>query len=187
MEAGALLHAPDSRNSPDCWAMKTREPFFSIITPVFNPPLDAFEECIKSVINQSFEDWEWCLVDDAGAKSEMKDILRELAASDNRIRISSRGTNGGIVAASNDAIAMARGHFICLLDHDDSLATEALEHVHEALSGDESVDYLYTDEDKVDARGSYYDAFLKPDWSPERLRGQNYCCHFSVKIGRAHV
>jgi glycosyltransferase involved in cell wall biosynthesis len=160
--------------------MTVRRPLFSIITPVFNPPLEAFNECIASVLRQSFEDWEWCIVDDAADQSRLGGILEDLAKRDARIRVSLRGVNGGIVSASNDAASMARGQFLCLLDHDDMLHPTALEEVAAAVKADEIVDYVYTDEDKIDAAGNHYDVFLKPDWSPERLRGQNYCCHLSV-------
>ena len=42
------------------------------------------------------------------------------------------------------------------------------------------MDFIYTDEAKVDMQGNQYDWFAKPEWSPERLRGQNYCNHLSV-------
>lgn len=155
-------------------------PFFSILTPVFNPPLAAFEDCVRSVLGQTFDDWEWCLVDDAGDSSQYDEILADLAKSDSRIRVAKRTANGGIVAASNDAASLARGDFLCLLDHDDELARGALQEVSEVLSRDSDIDYVYTDEDKIDSNGRHYDTFLKPDWSPERLRGQNYCCHLSV-------
>lgn len=160
--------------------MKETRPFFSIITPIFNPPLFAFEECAHSVLNQTFGDWEWCIVDDAASTSRYASVLEDLARTDPRIRVLRRESNGGIVAASNDALALASGFFVCLLDHDDALALDALENVHRVLSSDDEIDYLYTDEDKIDDDGNHYDTFEKPDWSPERLRGQNYCCHLSV-------
>ena len=49
-----------------------------------------------------------------------------------------------------------------------------------AIEAEPEVDYLYSDEDKVDDAGRFYDVFEKPAWSPERLRGQMYTCHFSV-------
>ena len=160
--------------------MGVQRPFFSILTPVFNPPLAAFEGCVRSVLEQTFDNWEWCLVDDAGHASQYDGILTDLAKSDGRIRIFKRHANGGIIAASNDAASLASGDFLCLLDHDDELAPSALQDVHEVLSRDDEIDYVYTDEDKIDSAGRHYDTFLKPTWSPERLRGQNYCCHLSV-------
>ena len=96
-------------------------PQFSIITPVFNPPLWAFEECIKSVLGQKFDDWEWCIADDHSTDQAIIDRLKVLEKQDKRIRIVYRATNGGIVQASNHALAVATGTYIELLDHDDSL------------------------------------------------------------------
>lgn len=160
--------------------MISRIPVFSILTPVFNPPIDAFEKCVKSVLDQEFTDWEWCLVDDAAERSTYAGVLRALADSDPRIRYEQRKTNGGISAASNDAAAMANGRYLCLLDHDDMLHPQALTEIARAIEADSSIDYLYTDEDKIDSNNNHYDVFLKPSWSPERLRSQNYCCHLSV-------
>lgn len=155
-------------------------PFFSVITPVFNPPLWALEECITSVLSQTFTDWEWCIADDASSDVRVTRRLQQLADSDSRIRLVIRDRNGGIVEASNSALELARGEFIALLDHDDSLTPNALDVIANHLSEDELIDYVYTDEDKVDEKGRLYDTFRKPDFAPERLRGQNYLCHLSV-------
>lgn len=155
-------------------------PLFSIITPVYNPPIDALQDTIKSVLNQSFEDWEWILIDDKSTEPGVLETLRAAAACEPRIRLIERETNGHIVAASNDGVDAARGEFIALLDHDDLLSRSALARNAKVIGEFDDVDYIYSDEDKVDAKGKHYDKFEKPPWSPERLRAQNYCCHFSV-------
>jgi glycosyltransferase involved in cell wall biosynthesis len=155
-------------------------PRFSIVTPVYNPPARALKACIKSVRKQNFADWEWCIVNDCSTKPHVRKILNRLAARDSRVRIAHRTTNGGIVAASQDGLDMATGEFVALLDHDDVIAKRALKRVDEELKSDDTIDYVYTDEDKIDSKGRHYDVFRKPDFDPVRLRGQNYCCHFSV-------
>ena len=155
-------------------------PLFSIVTPVFNPPIWALNECIKSVLKQSFTDWEWCIADDASTDSQVVSTLKKLAARDSRVKLVQRKANGGIIAASNSALSLATGEFVALLDHDDSLTLNALEQVAHVIFEDETIDYLYSDEDKVDQDGRLFDVFKKPSFSPERLRGQNYCCHLSV-------
>jgi GT2 family glycosyltransferase len=155
-------------------------PRFSILTPVYNTPADVFWAMIRSVRRQSFPGWELCLVDDCSPDPEVAGLLAEADALDPRIRVERRVENGGIVAASNDALAMARGEFLALLDHDDELHPDALAHVHEALLGDPEADYVYTDEDKIDRAGHHSGPFFKPDWSPERMRTQMYTCHLSV-------
>jgi GT2 family glycosyltransferase len=156
------------------------EPRFSIVTPVYETPAKVLWEMLESVRTQSFGDWELCLVDDCSPSPHIQRMLSEAAASDQRIRVMRREHNGGIVASSNDGLEMARGEFIALLDHDDELHPDALAHVHEALLGTPEADYVYTDEDKIDANGHHSGPFFKPDWSPERMRTQMYTCHLSV-------
>jgi len=155
-------------------------PRFSVLTPVYNTPADVFWAMVSSVTSQTFPDWELCLVDDRSPDPEVAGLLAEAERLDPRIRVAHRAENGGIVAASNDALAMARGEFLALLDHDDELHPDALAHVHEALLADPEGDYVYTDEDKIDRAGHHSGPFFKPDWSPERMRTQMYTCHLSV-------
>lgn len=155
-------------------------PQFSIITPVYNPPRDAFELCVKSVLEQTNPDWEWCLANDASPEGWVAPRLQELQLADSRIRVVDRSANGGIVAASNDAIALARGEFLVLLDNDDELHTETLRVVADALYSEPECDYLYSDENKISPGGAHFDDFAKPRWSPERLLAQNYTSHLSV-------
>ncbi len=155
-------------------------PLFSIVTPVYDPPVDVLRETVASVLAQDFRDWELILVDDCSPNPDVREVLAELAASDPRIRVIERETNGHIVAASNDGLAAAQGRFIALLDHDDLLVDVALSRMAREISKHPEVDYLYSDEDKVDDEGDFYDTFSKPEWSPERQRGQNYTSHLSV-------
>ncbi|HUS44049.1 MAG TPA: glycosyltransferase [Ilumatobacteraceae bacterium] len=155
-------------------------PRFSICTPVHDPPLDLLRACLDSIAAQTITDWELCLVDDGSQRVEVLSELRSRVEGDVRIRLVERAEAGGIVAASNAALEMSVGEFVVLVDHDDRIEPNALEVVAAALDADPTIDYLYTDEDKLAPDGSVYDTFFKPDWSPERLRSQNYCTHLSV-------
>jgi GT2 family glycosyltransferase len=156
------------------------EPRFSIVTPVYDTPAGVLWAMLESVHAQTFGDWELCLVDDASPQPHVREMLERAQREDGRIRVRFRERNGGIVAASNDALGMARGEFVALLDHDDELHPDALALVHEAILATPEADYVYTDEDKIDARGHHSGPFLKPDWSPDRMRTQMYSCHLSV-------
>lgn len=155
-------------------------PRFTVLTPVFDTPPDVLEAMLKSVRRQSFDDWEHVLVDDRSRAPHVRDRLTRAAEEDPRFQVHFRGENGGIVAASNDALRLAKGEFVALLDHDDVLHPDALALVHEALALQPEADYLYTDEDKIDEAGHHGMPFFKPDWSPERMRTQMYTCHLSV-------
>lgn len=172
--------------------MRTR-PRFSIVTPVYRPRPDHLQETIDSVLDQTFQDWEWILVDDASEDDKVLEVLRAAELSDSRIQVIERAENGHIVAASNDGLAKAQGEWIVLLDHDDLLVAESLEELDAAIRENPDAGYVYTDEDKVDDEGEFSDAFHKPDWSPERLRHQMYLGHLSAlrhdlvnKVGGFH-
>jgi GT2 family glycosyltransferase len=155
-------------------------PRFSIVTPVYETPAGVLRSMLDSVRAQTFTDWELCLVDDGSRQPHVRSILDQASRKDPRIRVAYRQANGGIVASSNDALAMAQGDFVALLDHDDELHPDALARVDEVIAATPDVDYVYTDEDKIDVDGRHFQAFFKPNWSPERFRTQMYTCHFSV-------
>lgn len=156
-----------------------RGPRFTILTPVYNPPVEVLADTIASVCQQTFTDWEWVVVDDCSPDEEVRNVLRRAAAGEPRIRLIERAENGHIVAASNTGLQAARGEFVCLLDHDDLLVAHALERVDEVLSLAPEADLVYSDEDKRVGRRRF-GAFRKPDWSPQRLRGHMYTGHLCV-------
>lgn len=155
-------------------------PLFTVVTPVYDPPLDVLAEMIESVLAQTEPDLELVLVDDHSTRDEVRDLLRRSAERDGRVRVIERAQGGGIVAASNDAVEAARGEFLVLVDHDDLLTPDALAVVRAAAEEHPEADYLYSDEDKLGPDGRFYDLDRKPDWSPERLRGHMYTGHLSV-------
>lgn len=159
--------------------MTERSPFFSIIVPVFNTDEQFLSECIASVLDQDFPDWELILVDDASSKPVTITVLELAMRRDPRIRVIRRESNGGIVHASNTALQAARGDWLVLADHDDALEPSALAEIKNVIDTDHSVDYIYTDEFHLQSDGTAIE-FQKPDWSPERLRSQMYTCHISA-------
>ncbi len=171
------------------------QPKISLITPVFNPEKNHLVDCIESVLNQSYPNWELCLVDDASTKKYVKEVLNEYSRKDKRIKVKFRETNGHICVASNDALTMAKGEYIGLLDHDDFLWPNALYEVVKLINKKPHADFIYSDEDKLDYDGkTHVDPFFKPDWSPDYLRSINYITHFAVlkkalveKIGRFRI
>jgi len=155
-------------------------PLLSIITPVYDTPEPVLRAMVDSVLEQSFVDWELCCVDDCSPSTRPLEVLEEYSRLDPRVRVRRRDENGGIVAASNDCLEMARGDFVSFLDHDDVLYPGAHERTAEAIASAPDVDYVYTDEDKLDLDGERSTPFYKPDWSPDRFRCQMYTCHFGT-------
>ena len=172
--AWAAQHDPDP---PVPSAKPIQGPLFSVLLPVYRPAPADLQACLASVSQQHYGNWELCVVDDASGSAETTRILEAAAARDPRIRMQVRTANGGISRATNDALAMAQGGFIVLLDHDDLLRPHALAEFADRLNREPEWDALYSDEDKVTAGGQRLLPMLKPDFSPEFLRGVMYVGH----------
>lgn len=160
-------------------ALKER-PLISVVMPVYDPPAAVLREAIASVRAQVYGNWELCIANDASREPHVRRILDEAARSDPRIRVEHRAENGNISAASNTALAMARGAWIALLDHDDVLPAKALATVAVALAEHPHADILYSDEDKIDELGHRFEPYFKPDFSVAQLLEQNLINHLGV-------
>lgn len=155
-------------------------PLISVVMPVYNAPEKWLGKAIESVINQTYGNWELCVVDDASSAPHVRRILEEYQRMDGRIKVKFRDTNGHISAATNSAIAMCKGEFIALLDHDDEFSKDALSEVVYAINENPKVCLIYSDEDKIDEHGRRFDPHFKPDWNPDFLTSLNYVNHLCV-------
>ena len=153
-------------------------PKISIIIPMYNTPVKFFGELVDSLINQTYTNWELCLADGSNKENpELKDIYSK----DSRIKYKFIGENKGISGNTNEALTLATGDFIGLLDHDDILPVFSLYEVVKCINNHPEVDFIYTDEDKFEeVGGKRYDPYFKSDFGPDTLRANNYICHFSV-------
>ncbi|MEM7360629.1 MAG: glycosyltransferase [Pseudomonadota bacterium] len=156
------------------------KPVFSILVPIYNTDPDYLIPMIRSVQAQIYPHWQLCLVDDASPKGYLRSILEYEAAQDERISIRLNDHNQGISLTTNDALAMASGDYIALLDHDDELSIDALYENAKAINQHPDLGLAYSDEDKMDMEGNRLEPYFKPDYSPDLLDTNNYICHFTV-------
>lgn len=99
-------------------------PIISVIVPVYKA--EAYlEECVNSILSQSFTDFELLLVDD-GSPDHCPALCEELAAKDSRIRVFHQ-KNQGQAAARNHALQHAMADWICFVDSDDAIHPQMLE------------------------------------------------------------
>jgi len=155
-------------------------PKFSIIIPVYNVEAKWLERAIQSVLNQIYTNWEICIADDASIKIHIKPILTKYSEIDPRIKVVFRDRNENISSASNSALKLATGDYIALLDHDDELSIDALFENAKLINNYPNADFIYSDEDKIDKKGTRCDPFFKPDWSPDYFHACMYTCHLGV-------
>lgn len=155
-------------------------PLISILIPVYNINKKYLSECLDSILNQTYKKFEVCLVDDCSTLAETKETLKEYSKKDKRIRVKYRKNNGHISKTTNDALKMAKGEFISLVDDDDVLDKNALYETVKIINIYKNIDMIYTDEDKLDLNGRFCDPNLKPDFSPDTILSLNYICHFTT-------
>ncbi|MCK7544805.1 glycosyltransferase family 2 protein [Marinobacter bryozoorum] len=174
-------HPDISDDTARQWLMELGSgPRISVVMPVYDPQPEYLRACLESVLGQSWPHWQLCIADDASTDPEVKAILDDYQQQDDRIEVCFRPSNGHICAASNSALALAKGEFVALVDHDDLLEPHALLHVVRALRENPGAALLYSDEDKVDSAGAFYAPHFKADWNPELILAQNYISHLGV-------
>lgn len=158
----------------------TYTPVFSILVPIYNTDPEYLLPMIESVRNQIYPHWQLCLVDDSSPKTYLKQILEHEALQDERISIQLNDVNQGISVTTNDALAMAKGDYIALLDHDDEISIDALYENAKVINEYADVGLIYSDEDKMEMDGTRLEPYFKPDFSPDLLHTNNYICHFTI-------
>ena len=116
--------------------------FFSIVIPVYNVE-KYLNECVDSILSQSFKDFELILVDD-GAKDSSGKICDEYAEKDNRVKVIHK-ENGGLSDARNVGTAQASGEYIVYVDSDDYIdGDDFLEKIYEkAQNGADIICYKF--------------------------------------------
>lgn len=101
----------------------------SIIVPVYNAE-NYIEDCINSILSQSYRDWELLLIDN-GSKDNSLELCQRMAGGEERICVFSQEVNGGVSAARNLGMAKATGEWITFIDADDWVQPDFLERLFE--------------------------------------------------------
>ena len=121
-------------------------PFFSIVVPVYKTE-KYLPQCLDSIINQSFADFEIVAVDD-GSPDNCAKILETYSEKDNRIKVVTK-PNGGLVSARKAGFLKCTGNYVLNVDSDDYIADGLLEKLYDIIQKHNpdiiSFDYIYFD------------------------------------------
>lgn len=160
-----------------------RDVTFSILVPLYNTPEKFLRQAIESVISQTYPKWQLCLADGSDeAHATVGKICQEYADKDDRITYQKLSENKGISGNTNACLAMARGNYIALFDHDDVLHPSVLYEYMKVIC-EKDADYIYCDEATFHGNKTIDDMItlhFKPDYAPDNLCANNYICHFSA-------
>ncbi len=157
------------------------QPLISIQIAVYQVETGLLQACLDSISRQLYPHWQLCLVDDGSQSESIQQCLLDFKHQfPDKVKLLIREENLGITTSSQQAFELTEGEFIALMDHDDYLAPEALFEVVNQLNHQPDLDWLYSDNDKLDSRGQRCCLHSKPAWSPELLLSYNYVLHLSV-------
>lgn len=157
------------------------QPKISIVIPLYKTPKKYLDELIASIRTQTYANWELCLSDGSGADSPLTEVLKDYESSDERIRVVYNDCALQISENTNAALEIVTGDYIAFADHDDLLAPNALFECVYEINKDQTIDVLYTDEDKIDMAGKeHFMPHFKSDFNIDMLRSVNYICHLFV-------
>lgn len=92
-------------------------PTVSVLTPVYNTNHEHLRQCIESILNQTYTDFEFIILNDSPENTELEKLI--LSYRDKRIRYVKNDKNIGISRSRNKLIELARGKYIAIFDHDD--------------------------------------------------------------------
>ncbi|HEY5305990.1 MAG TPA: glycosyltransferase family 2 protein [Pseudolabrys sp.] len=153
-------------------------PLVSLIVPTFNANPHHLNDLVASVRGQHDAACELILSDDGSANEDSRRWL-DSKSSERDITIIRSQINSGIAAATNAGLAIARGSWVALVDHDDALAPHALKLFADAVHQRPDALFFYTDEVVTDSELRPTQYFVKPAFDPVLLSGVNYINHLS--------
>ncbi len=106
-------------------------PTFSIVVPIYNVE-KYIRQCLESIQNQTYKDFEVLCIDDCGTDNSIK-IAEEFAQKDSRFKIFHHDHNRGVSAARNTALDNAKGKYMASVDPDDWVEKDFLKEIYNAF------------------------------------------------------
>jgi len=131
-------------------------PLVSIITPCYNTEL-YIEETIKSVLVQTYKNWEMIIIED-GSTDKSRGIIQSYVRQDSRIRLINNSENIGVAQSRNKGIEVASGEYIAFLDSDDVWLENKLM-LQLNIMQKENVYLCYSAYDIIDSKGNILSNF----------------------------
>lgn len=154
-------------------------PAVSIVMPVCDPDPALLRTTLDSVHAQSSTDWELVITDDASTDPAVLRMLEdETRRHPGRVVVETHEVRANISAATNTALAVARGPWVVMLDHDDLLHPDAVAEVL-AVVAREDPDIVYSD-DEIEYETGRKVVSSKPGFSVDMIRGLMYTHHLSA-------
>jgi glycosyltransferase involved in cell wall biosynthesis len=134
----------------------TKHPLITIFSSTYKSG-QKIERPYRSLMKQTYKDWEWVIMDDSDDGGETYEMLRELAERDYRIRLYKDSKHSGYIGKmKRDVAMMGYGDILVELDHDDDIMDNCLEDIVKAFQSDPDVGFVYTDYTEIYENGNNF-------------------------------
>lgn len=158
------------------YARPNRPVSFSLLTPVYEKSDAGFlAEAARSVLNQSYRDYEWILLAQGPISSDLEHTLAKIA-SHPHCRVLRHERNLGIIGGLRQCLEAATADYVIPVDADDLLTSDALHIVADVAGHQRRPALIYSDEDRL-VGGIPSAPYLRPDWDPVLALSTSYIWH----------
>ncbi len=160
----------------DSYPVLNNSIIFSIITPVYNTDKKYLEELAKTIFNQTYQNFEWIILDNNSTRKETLDVLKKISQH-RKVKYIRADKNYGIMGGTRLAFEEASGDYVLPIDHDDTISFDALQIILHFIVKNDYPFLLYSDEDKTNTNSRISNPFFKPDFDPVMFFNNCYIAH----------
>lgn len=153
---------------------------FNIITPVYNTNLIHLKECVKSVVNQYYDNFHWIIINDGSNELVTKSLKKYQQEFPDLISIHHYTENKGVAIAISKALKFCNAEYICFLDSDDILEPNCLYEIKKYIEKNRDKKFIYTNERQIDFDGEIIEDIKKPDFNLELFYQTMYINHMKI-------
>ncbi len=177
------VRGPNEANARATAEGLSAAPTVSLLSVVGAADPALVRQTVATLQRQVYPHWQLCLAVPADVYGSLKSELDDLAVAEPRIAVGVAETE---TASLGDAMRLATGALIGILDAGDFLESNALFELVAAFDQQPEPDVVYSDEDVVDTEGCHRSPFFKPQWSPDLLLATDYLSRLGL-VRRALV
>jgi glycosyltransferase involved in cell wall biosynthesis len=159
----------------------------SVLMSLFSEPENWLNEAIDSILNQTFTDFEFIIINDNPERELNHLILREYQSKDKRIVIINNEVNVGLTKSLNIGLKIAKGKYIARMDADDISLPERFSIQHSFLERNPNISILGTQIEFIGDRKGYWVLPCKPNEIKSTLFFKDCLAHPSVMMRRSDL
>ena len=153
-------------------------PLISIVVPLIDTKKKYLDETINSILNQTYSNWEICFT---GSKIFMcSDFIKRYCENNPRMKCIFSSERDILTNHIDRAFDVCQGEYVAFLDCKDKLAENALYECVKYINLYQTVEVIYTDEDRVSNNGKNFSPHFKPDFNKDLFYSCNYIGHLLV-------